>query len=121
ATCGGGASSTSISCRVTYSCSGATCTRTEAKPDGTSPGPAVQVVSGLSSSNVFAYTAPTSTAPAYVGVTLAFPAKDGSDAITLADGAALRTPGSGSASTWNARTPSAAKSPPTAASRSSRS
>jgi len=54
------------------------------------------VVSGLSSSNVFAYTAPTSTAPAYVGVTLAFPAKDGSDAITLADGAALRNPGSGS-------------------------
>jgi type IV pilus assembly protein PilW len=96
ATCGGGASSTSISCRVTYSCSGATCTRTEAKPDGTSPGPAVQVVSGLSSGNVFAYTAPTSTAPAYVGVTLAFPAKDGSDAITLADGAALRNPGSGS-------------------------
>jgi prepilin-type N-terminal cleavage/methylation domain-containing protein len=96
ATCGGGASSTSISCRVTYSCSGTTCTRTEANPDGTSPGPAVQVVSGLASSNVFTYTAPTSTAAAYVGVTLAFPAKDGTDAITLSDGAALRNPGSGS-------------------------
>jgi prepilin-type N-terminal cleavage/methylation domain-containing protein len=95
ATCGGGSSSSSISCRVTYSCSGGTCTRTEANPDGTSPGAAVQVVSGLSSNNVFSYTPPTSTAPAYVGVTLAFPAKGGSDAITLTDGSALRNPGSG--------------------------
>ena len=60
------------------------------------PGPAVQVVNGLSSTNVFSYTPPTPTAPAYVGVTLAFPAKGGSDAINLTDGAALRNPGSGS-------------------------
>ena len=52
----------------------------------------MQVVSGLSSNNVFSYTPPTSTAPAYVGVTLAFPAKGGTDAITLSDGAALRNP-----------------------------
>jgi len=96
ATCGGGASNTSISCRVSYSCASGTCTRAEANPDGTSPGPAVQVVTGLSSSNVFVYTPPTSTAPAYVGVTLAFPAKGGTDAITLSDGSALRNPGSGS-------------------------
>ena len=83
ATCGGAASNSSISCRVTYSCSAGACTRTEAQPDGTSPGPAVQVVSGLSSTNVFSYTPPTSTAPAYVGVTLAFPAKGGTDAINL--------------------------------------
>jgi prepilin-type N-terminal cleavage/methylation domain-containing protein len=95
ATCGGGAANMAISCRVTYSCSSGTCTRTEAKPDGTSPGPAVQVVSGLSSSNVFTYTAPTATAPAYVSVSLAFPAEGGTDAITLSDGSALRNPGSG--------------------------
>src|SRR5262245_14227340 len=81
ATCGGAASDSSISCRVTYSCSSGTCTRTEAQPTGTAPGPAVQVVSGLSNSNVFSYTPPTSTTPAYVGVTLAFPAKGGTDAI----------------------------------------
>jgi len=96
ATCGGAASSSSISCKVTYSCSAGACSRTEARPDGTSPGAAVQVVSGLSSTNVFSYTAPTATAPAYVGVTLAFPAKGGTDAINLTDGAALRNPGSGS-------------------------
>ncbi len=96
ATCGGAASNASISCRVSYSCSGGTCTRTEAKPDGTSPGPAVQVVTGLSTSNVFSYTPPSSNAPAYVGVTLALPAQGGTDAITLSDGSALRNPGSGS-------------------------
>jgi prepilin-type N-terminal cleavage/methylation domain-containing protein len=95
ATCGGAASTTAISCRVTYSCSSGTCTRTEAKPDGTLPGPAVRVVSGLSSDNVFSYTAPSSTAPAYVGVTLALPATGGTDAITLSDGAALRNPAAG--------------------------
>ena len=96
ATCGGATSNTSISCRVSYSCSGGTCTRIEAKPDGTAPGSPVQVVAGLSSDNVFAYTPPSATSPAYVGVTLALPAKGGSDAITLSDGAALRNPGSGS-------------------------
>jgi hypothetical protein len=54
------------------------------------------VVSGLSSDNVFSYTPPTATAPAYVGVTLALPSQGGSDAITLSDGSALRNPGSGS-------------------------
>jgi prepilin-type N-terminal cleavage/methylation domain-containing protein len=95
ATCGGAASNTAISCRVTYSCSSGTCSRTEAKPDGTLPGPSRQVVSGLSSNNVFSYTAPSSTAPAYVSVTLAFPAEGGTDAITLSDGSALRNPSSG--------------------------
>ena len=60
------------------------------------PGSPVQVVSGLASSNVFAYTPPTSTAPAYVGVTLAFPPQGANQGITLNDGAALRNPSSGS-------------------------
>jgi prepilin-type N-terminal cleavage/methylation domain-containing protein len=97
ASCGGPGSNTAISCRVNYSCAAGACTRTEAKPDGTLPGPTVQVVSGLSSSNVFTYTPPTATAPAYVNVTLVFASESGSDdAITLSDGAALRNPGSGS-------------------------
>jgi len=89
ATCGGAAASTARTCRVTYTCTAGTCTRTEANPDGSSPGPAVQVVSGLSSTSVFNYL-PSSTAPTYVGVTLAFPATGGDHAITLSDGAATR-------------------------------
>jgi prepilin-type N-terminal cleavage/methylation domain-containing protein len=96
ATCGGAHASTSIQCRVTYSCSSGACTRTEAKPDGTSPGPAVTVASGLSSNNVFVYTTPTSTAPGYVSVNLAFPPQGANKGITLSDGAALRNPNSGS-------------------------
>ena len=94
ATCGGAAANTSIACRVTYTCSSGGCSRTEAKPDGTAPGPAVQVLTGLSSNSVFSYTAPTSTAPASVGVTLAFAAQGANQGITLSDAAALRNPGS---------------------------
>jgi prepilin-type N-terminal cleavage/methylation domain-containing protein len=90
--CGGGVARSSIVCRVTYTCTAGTCTRTEAQPNGSSPGPAVQVVSGLSNGIVFVYTPPASSAPAYVTVTLSFPAQGGDDAITLGDGAALRNP-----------------------------
>jgi prepilin-type N-terminal cleavage/methylation domain-containing protein len=91
ATCGGSAGSTSIPCRVTYTCTAGTCTRREARPDGTSPGPTRTVVTGLSSSNVFEYS-PSSSAPSYIGATLAFPNKSGDDAITLTDGATLMNP-----------------------------
>jgi hypothetical protein len=90
-TCGGAHSSTAILCRVTYTCTTA-CTRLEAKPDGTSPGGAVTVVSGLSSGNVFTYW-PTTGAARYVGATFIFPGQNGDDAITVSDGAALRNPG----------------------------
>ena len=90
ATCGGTAAASAIACRATYTCA---CSRTEAKPDGTAPGPAVEVVSGLSSANVFSYTPPTSTAPASVGVTLSFAAQGPNQGITLSDAAALRNPG----------------------------
>ena len=53
----------------------------------------MQVVSGLSSANVFSYTPPTSTAPASVGVTLSFAAQGPNQGITLSDAAALRNPG----------------------------
>jgi Tfp pilus assembly protein PilW len=90
-TCGGAHSSTAMQCRVTYTCASNSCTRVEAKPDGTSPGVALTVVSGLSSSNVFSYS-PTTGAPKYIGATFIFPGQNGDDAITVSDGAALRNP-----------------------------
>jgi prepilin-type N-terminal cleavage/methylation domain-containing protein len=89
--CTGAASATATQCSVTYTCTGtpATCTRRVARPDGTLPGAPVQVVSGLSSPNIFTYS-PTATAPTYLGVTLAFPTEGGANAITLSDGAELR-------------------------------
>jgi Tfp pilus assembly protein PilW len=92
ATCGGSSSATAIPCRVTYTCTTQACTRVEAKPDGTSPGSAVTVVSGLTNSNVFSY-APSSTAPKYVGATFTLAGQNGDDAITVGDGAFLRNPG----------------------------
>jgi prepilin-type N-terminal cleavage/methylation domain-containing protein len=90
ASCGGAYSATSMACRVTYSCSGTSCTRVEAKPDGTSPGSAYAVVSGLSSPNIFNYS-PSVSAPTYIGAILVFPGQNGSDAITLSDGVTLRS------------------------------
>jgi prepilin-type N-terminal cleavage/methylation domain-containing protein len=87
ATCGGAAASTSIPCRVTYSCSGEICTRTVAKPDGSEPGAAVRVAEGLVGPQVFSYS-PSTTEPTYVGVSLSF--SDEGEPVTLEDGAALR-------------------------------
>lgn len=89
ATCGGVAASTSIPCRVTYTCSAGKCTRVVAQPNGTAPGPAVQVASDLASNSVFSYL-PSSTDPTYVGVSLAVTSN--SEPVTLSDGVALRNP-----------------------------
>jgi Tfp pilus assembly protein PilW len=96
ATCGGAPAATAIPCRVTYTCASGTCDRVEAKPDGSSPGPAEQVVTGLSNGIVFTYTL-NSAGPTWIGVTLSFPSDSGGsgggdDAITVEDGAALRNP-----------------------------
>jgi Tfp pilus assembly protein PilW len=90
-TCGTGYSNTANPCRVTYSCTTMGCTRAIAKPDGTSPQAPVTVVTGLSNPNVFTYS-PSSTAPTYIGATFVFAGENGSDAITVTDGAALRNP-----------------------------
>lgn len=87
-TCAGGASSTAVSCRVTYTCTAGTCSRTLRNPDGTGSAASVQVASGLASSDVFTYS-PSTTAPTYVGVTLALGSSPGQSAVTLDDGAAL--------------------------------
>jgi prepilin-type N-terminal cleavage/methylation domain-containing protein len=89
ATCGGAAASTSIPCRVTYTCSGTTCTRVVAQPNGSAPGPSVTVASGLSSTNVFSYS-PSAADPGYVGVSFALTGSG--QPFTLADGVTLRNP-----------------------------
>jgi prepilin-type N-terminal cleavage/methylation domain-containing protein len=90
-TCGSSYSSTSNACLVTYTCTTTGCTRVQAMPDGTSPGTAVPVVTGLSNPNVFTYS-PSSTAPTYIGATFVFAGQNGNDAITVSDGATLRNP-----------------------------
>jgi type II secretory pathway pseudopilin PulG len=90
ATCGGAAASTSIPCRVTYTCSGTICTRVVAQPSGSAPGPAVQVAHGLASPNVFTYS-PNAADPSYVGVSFAFSNSSGPP-FTLGDGVTLRNP-----------------------------
>ncbi len=88
ATCSGAPASTSIPCRVTYTCSGSSCSRVVAQPNGSVPGAAVQVATGLTGSNVFSYV-PSKAEPAYVGVTFEFATDEGGP-ITLGDGVALR-------------------------------
>jgi prepilin-type N-terminal cleavage/methylation domain-containing protein len=83
ATCGGAAASTAIPCRVTYTCSAGSCTRVVAQPNGTAPGPAVTVASGLASATVFEGD------PTYVKVTFSFATDDGQPFV-LEDGVALR-------------------------------
>jgi prepilin-type N-terminal cleavage/methylation domain-containing protein len=95
APCGGASGPTATPCRVTYACSAGSCTRTEAQPNGSSPGPTRTVTTGLSGNAVFSYS-PSSAEPTWVGITLAFPATNGDDAVTVEDGAALRNPGSAS-------------------------
>jgi Tfp pilus assembly protein PilW len=98
ATCGGANASNGRLCQVAYACSAGVCTRGESNP-GTVPSSTRQVVSGLSSSNVFSYRSTSSsgtcdltsaTAPAYVCVTMVLPSTGGGNAITLNDGVALR-------------------------------
>lgn len=86
--CGGAPASTAIPCQVTYTCTTESCSRVVAQPDGSAPGPAVQVATGLVSPNVFSYE-PDETNPAYVGVNFVFSSGD-DDPVTLGDGVALR-------------------------------
>jgi prepilin-type N-terminal cleavage/methylation domain-containing protein len=95
ATCGGVYAGTSIPCRVTYTCTAGACSRVEAQPDGTGPGQAKQVVSGLSNATVFTYTTGAA-GSRWIGITMRFPGENGDDAITVEDGATLRNPGASS-------------------------
>lgn len=84
-------------CRVTYTCSGAanaaTCNRAE-QPVVGSGGSSAQLITGLASPDIFAYS-PDASSPDQVRIRLQIPGTAGDDAITLEDTADLRnvTPG----------------------------
>jgi type II secretory pathway pseudopilin PulG len=93
-----------IQCRITYRCSGSTCTRTEAEPNGTRATAPIVAVSGVSNPTAVFCFVPSAeedavecgpvkagTAPTYVGVNLEVPNPDGSGLLTISDGATLRT------------------------------
>jgi Tfp pilus assembly protein PilW len=75
-------------CRVTYACAAALCSRTIALPDGSGTPRTEQVVEGLRSASVFAYSPATN--PSYVTVTLEFADRDGAETVTVSDGVAPR-------------------------------
>jgi type II secretory pathway pseudopilin PulG len=105
--CGGAVQSSPsaepVQCKITYSCSGTTCTRREATLSGTPVGPTSVAASGLGDPEVFCFvpseeTDPTEcgapkaeTIPIYVGVNLDVPNPEGSGLLTISDGATLRT------------------------------
>jgi len=91
-TCGESAVGTARLCRVTYTCGSSSCTRTESAADSAPGGPidTLTVVSGITGPNVFAPQGVDPLDPTYVGVQLVFPQDDGTEAVTLDDGAALR-------------------------------
>jgi type II secretory pathway pseudopilin PulG len=91
--CGAGtalpASSSSIECKVTYSCNTTSCTRSETTPAATGSGTPVTIFTGIDSEKVFSYT-PSIERASFVGVTLRFPNPDGGGDFTISDGATLR-------------------------------
>lgn len=92
-----------VQCRIAYSCSGSTCTRTEQTLAGSSVGTTTIAVSGIGSTEVFCF-APSSGEDSsqcglpeepqmatYVGVNLQVPNPDGPGLLTISDGATLRS------------------------------
>ncbi|HET7122035.1 MAG TPA: hypothetical protein VFI17_12405 [Solirubrobacterales bacterium] len=112
AACGGefltNPSAEPIQCKVTYSCSASTCTRSEATPEGSAVGTQTVALSGLGSTEVFCFVPsaeedPTEcgspkegTVPTYVGVNLSVPNPEGRGLLTISDGATLRSAAFGS-------------------------
>jgi len=92
-----------VQCRITYSCSGSTCTRTEATLTGTPVGTATIALSGIGSTEVFCFVPSTEEDPSqcglpeepstatYIGVNLQVPNPEGPGLLTISDGATLRT------------------------------
>jgi prepilin-type N-terminal cleavage/methylation domain-containing protein len=84
-----GTGSGSTFCRVSYSCSSTSCTRSIANPDGSSATAPEKVADGIMGPNVFTY-APNLVDPNYVTVRLAYAGEGGEESVTLSDGAGLR-------------------------------
>lgn len=92
-----------VECKVTYRCSGKSCTRAEATLEGAVVGTATVALSGIGSTNVFCFVPsaeadptecgapkPGST-PTYVGINLQVPNPEGPGLLTVSEGATLRT------------------------------
>jgi type II secretory pathway pseudopilin PulG len=81
-----------INCQVTYDCSGGdACTRAEAAEGAIGGGTPKSLIGELESGAVFNYF-PDKEEPTYVGIVLRVPNPSGSGALTVSDGASLRTP-----------------------------
>lgn len=93
-TCGGStflaASSVSIPCEVTYTCTTTKCSRIEAAPK-VKTGKARTIFEGISTSSVFSYLPEAEGEPkTFVKVTLQMPNPAGDAPLTVSDGASLR-------------------------------
>lgn len=92
-----------VQCRVTYRCSGTTCTRSEATEGRVPVGTATVALTGIESPSVFCFVpseesdpskcgSPRSgTVPTYVGMNLRVKNPEGPGLLTISDGATLRT------------------------------
>lgn len=92
-----------VQCKVTYSCSGETCTRSEKTIGDLPVGTPTVALSGVGDSDVFCYVPsaeldPTEcgarkpeTAPTFVGMNLQVPNPEGPGLLTISDGATLRS------------------------------
>lgn len=97
ATCGGSAllpaTSESIKCEVTYTCTTTKCSRIEAAPKVTT-GTARTIFEDIDSSEVFSYVPepenPENAPPTFVKITLHMPNPAGDAPLTVTDGASLR-------------------------------
>ena len=87
-TCAGASGTQPRQCRVVYTCTGSTCTRTVSEVNGGGAQTAT-IVTDLSTTNVFTYS-PSSTSPKSIGMTFSLSGANGDDAITVNDGVALR-------------------------------
>jgi type II secretory pathway pseudopilin PulG len=82
-------SASAIVCKITYSCSTTSCTRSETTPADAGVGTPVPIFSGIDSGNVFAVES-SEDGGTFVGINLSFPNPEGDAHLNISDGATLR-------------------------------
>jgi Tfp pilus assembly protein PilW len=82
----------SVPCKITYSCTATSCSRTEAAPKSPPGSGTTQLLySGINSSQVFSFPqGVAATEATYVKVTFRVPDPEGAGSMTVSDGASLR-------------------------------
>lgn len=82
----------SVPCKITFSCTSTSCSRTEAAPGSTAgSGTTQQLFSGINSNQVFSFQPEGNpTEATYVKVTFHVPDPEGAGSMTVSDGASLR-------------------------------